>query len=91
MAEPADWTPAIGPEPAFVRASAEGRLRTFLPEAKRICARQHWSAVWEVLLAAEQLLAEVDARREAWRRAAENLGDILSPAPEPEVAEEAGP
>lgn len=90
MAEPANWTPAIGPEPGFVLASAEGRLRAILPEAKRICARQHRSAVWEALLAAEDLLAEVAARREAWGRAAEAVADVLSPEPEPGVAEEAG-
>lgn len=80
------------PAPAeFVGASPAAVLRALLPEAKRICSRQHRSAVWDALLAAEQLLAEVDARREAWARAAENVADVLSPVPEPGVAEEAGP
>lgn len=67
------------------------RLRRLLPEAKRLLSRQHIGAPWHALLAAEDLLAEVDARREAWARAAENVADVLSPAPEPGVAEEAGP
>lgn len=71
--------------------SPSSRLRRLLPEAKRVCSRQHRSAVWDALLAAEQLLTEVDARREVWARSAENVADILSPAPEPVVAEEAGP
>lgn len=87
----ANWTKASGPEPGFVGASPAAVLRALLPEAKRICSRQHRSAVWDALLAAEQLLAEVDVRREAWARAAENVADVLSPAPEPGVAEEAGP
>ncbi len=72
-------------------SAATERLRRLLPEAKRVLSRQHIGAPWHAILAAEDLLAEVDARREAWARAAENVADVLSPAPEPGVAEEAGP
>lgn len=88
MAESANWTPAIGPEPGFVMASAEGCLRTILPEAKRICARQHRSAVREALLAAEQLLAEVDARAYVARIDGLTRAETVAA---PEVPEEAGP
>ena len=71
--------------------SSADRLRRFLPGAKRVLSRQHIAEPWHALCAAEDLLAEVDARREAWARAAENVADVLSPAPEPGVAEEAGP
>lgn len=64
----ANWTPAgtNDPEPGFVLATAEGRLRAVLPEAKRLCARQHRSAIWNALVAAEGLLGELeDARSQA--------------------------
>lgn len=71
-------------------SSAE-RLRRFLPGAKRVLSRQHISEPWHALLAAEALLAELDAAREAWRREAARFDDFLRPAPTPEAAEEAGP
>lgn len=40
--------------------SAVSRLRAVLPEALRLCARQHRSAIWDTLVAAEDLLAELD-------------------------------
>lgn len=67
------------------------RLRALLPEAKRLLSRQHIGAPWHALLAAETLLAELDAAREAWRREAARFDDFLRPAPAHETAEEAGP
>lgn len=41
--------------------SSADRLRRFLPGAKRLLSRQHIGAPWHAILAAEDLLAEVDA------------------------------
>lgn len=39
------------------------RLRRLLPEAKRLLSRQHIGAPWHALLAAEDLLREIDEAR----------------------------
>ena len=79
----ANWTPAGAndPEPGFVLATAEGRLRAVLPEAKRLCARQHRSAIWDALVAAEEPLGELDAGTQV---------EGVEAAETPEVPEEAG-
>lgn len=88
MADSGAWTPAAGPEPGFILASAEGRLRAILPEAKRLCARQHRSPIWDAMLAAEDLLGELDARAYVSRIDGLTRAETVVA---PEVPEEAGP
>lgn len=89
-----NWTPATvsDPEPGFVMADAEGRLRALLPDAKRLCARQYRSAIWDALLAAEALLGELDARADVLRAYVARI-DVITRAETavaPGVPEEAG-
>lgn len=90
MAEPA----------AVLRVSTLGgsaleHLRAVLPAAKTVASGQFRGPVWEALLAAEQLLADLDCQNEQWRLFLERrdrVEQILSQAyAGTEPALEAGP
>lgn len=69
--------------------SSTDRLRRLLPEAKRLLSRQHIGAPWHALLAAEDLLRDLDEARVRFQSEVDRVCGMAAPGPEP--AEEAGP
>jgi hypothetical protein len=79
-----------------VAETALDRLRRLLPEAKRILSHQTIEAPWHALLAAEDLVREIDEARARFLAEVDRVCGLAAPAgaeevPTPEPAEESGP
>lgn len=61
------------------------RLRRLLPEAKRLLSRQHIAAPWHALLAAEDLLREIDEARERFLAEVDRVCGMAAPPAEPKT------
>lgn len=74
-----NWTRATGPEiPALLEPPAE-KLRRLLPEAKRLLSRQHIGEPWHALLAAEDLLREIDEARARFLAEVDRVCGMVAP------------
>lgn len=76
--------------------SSVDRLRRLLPEAKRLLSRQHIGAPWHALLAAEDLVREIDGARARFLGEVDRVCGMAAPecaeeVPAPGPALEAGP
>lgn len=55
------------------------RLRRLLPEAKRLLSRQHMGVPWHALLAAEDLLREIDEARARFLSEVDRVCGLAAP------------